>query len=50
MEQHAAFYRQINLEEACREHLQIIAALERGDRDQAAALMRRHLLTSSDLS
>ncbi|MDR3383036.1 MAG: GntR family transcriptional regulator [Cupriavidus basilensis] len=50
LEEHAAFYRQINLIEACQEHLQIIDALALGDREWASALMRRHLVTARDLS
>jgi len=46
LEEHAAFYREIDLVEACREHLQILDALELGDREWAAALMRRHLLSA----
>lgn len=38
------------LEQSCREHLAILDALEKGDRDWAAALMRRHLSQAGGLT
>jgi DNA-binding GntR family transcriptional regulator len=49
-EEHAAFYRQIDVRRACEEHLHILAALESGDSPGAAALMRRHLLAAQKSS
>jgi DNA-binding GntR family transcriptional regulator len=43
-EEYASFVgRSPNVAESCREHLQIIDALEQGDRDWAAALLQHHL-------
>jgi DNA-binding GntR family transcriptional regulator len=49
-EEHAAFYRQIDVRRACEEHLHILAALQSGDTRLAAALMRSHLLTAQESS
>lgn len=40
-------YGQDRVVDSCREHLEILHALERGDQEWAAALMRRHLTVSS---
>jgi DNA-binding GntR family transcriptional regulator len=36
------------LVQSCKEHVAILDAIERGDRDWAAALMRRHLSEGAD--
>lgn len=41
--------RDIDLVDSCRQHLEILDALERGDREWAAALMKRHLSTPDRL-
>jgi DNA-binding GntR family transcriptional regulator len=43
LDEHAAFFKHTRMPESCREHLQIIDAVERGDQEWAAALMRHHL-------
>lgn len=50
LEEHAAFYRDARFIASSREHLQIIAALQAGDRDWAAQLLRQHLKTSLQVS
>jgi len=35
---------------SCREHLEILARLEAGEREIAAALLRRHLEVARDIS
>lgn len=49
-EEHVAFYRYDYIVEATREHLEIIHAIEEGDREWAASLMRRHLQAALRLS
>ncbi|WP_442593473.1 GntR family transcriptional regulator [Parapusillimonas sp. JC17] len=46
LEEHDAFYRHDHVMEASREHLEILDAIESNDRQWAAALMRRHLLSA----
>ncbi len=43
LEECAASFRHPQIPESCREHLRIIEALEGGDRDWAAAILRHHL-------
>lgn len=50
LEEHAAFFRLDRQQDSCREHLQIIEALEKNDPEWAAAMMRRHLSTARDMS
>jgi len=50
LEEHAAFYRDARFVNSSNEHLQIIEALEAGDQEWAAQLMRRHLKTSLQAS
>ncbi len=50
LEEHAAFYRDARFVNSSSEHLQIIEALEAGDQEWAAQLMRRHLKTSLQAS
>ncbi|CAB3675203.1 GntR family transcriptional regulator [Achromobacter pestifer] len=46
LEEHAAFYRDARFVNSSSEHLRIIEALEAGDQERAAQLMRHHLTTS----
>ncbi|MBB1629041.1 GntR family transcriptional regulator [Achromobacter sp. UMC71] len=50
LEEHAAFHRDARYIGSTREHLQIIDALEAGDQERAAQLMRRHLQASLQAS
>ncbi|NMK47715.1 GntR family transcriptional regulator [Achromobacter sp. Bel] len=50
LEEHAAFYRDARFVNSSSEHLQIIEALESGDQEWAAQLMRRHLKASLQAS
>ena len=50
LEEHAAFYRDARFVNSSSEHLQIIDALESGDQEWAAQLMRRHLKASLQAS
>jgi DNA-binding GntR family transcriptional regulator len=50
LEEHAAFYREARFLQSGSEHLEIIAAVESGDREWAAQLMRHHLKTSLQAS
>ena len=50
LEEDADFFRHPRLRESCGEHLDILAAIEVGDVEWAAALMRRHLTVARNLS
>ncbi len=50
LEEHAAFYRAARYADSSAEHLRIIEALEAGDNDWAAQLMRQHLKASLQAS
>ncbi|RJG20890.1 GntR family transcriptional regulator [Massilia cavernae] len=43
LDETAAFYRILRVQESCAEHLEIIHAIEEDDRELASALMRHHL-------
>ncbi|MBB1592442.1 GntR family transcriptional regulator [Achromobacter sp. UMC46] len=50
LEEHAAFYRDARFVNSTNEHLQIIGAVESGDQEWAAQLMRHHLKASLQAS
>ena len=50
LEEHAAFHRDARFVDSSHEHLRIIDALEAGDQERAAQLMRRHLQASLQAS
>ncbi|OZI39286.1 GntR family transcriptional regulator [Bordetella genomosp. 1] len=50
LEEHRAYYHAARSVDSSREHLQILAAIESGDQEWAAQLMRQHLKTSLQLS
>ncbi|ANY16134.1 GntR family transcriptional regulator [Bordetella pseudohinzii] len=50
LEEHAAFYRAARYADSSAEHLRIIEALEAGDNEWAAQLMRQHLKASLQAS
>jgi DNA-binding GntR family transcriptional regulator len=50
LEEHADFFRHLRIRESCQEHLGIIGAIDAGDLEWAAALMRRHLAVARDVS
>jgi len=50
LEEHAAFHRDARYVGSTQEHLQIIDALQAGDQERAAQLMRRHLQASLQAS
>lgn len=43
LDETAAYYRTVRVQGSCTEHLDIMAAIEKDDRELAAALMRHHL-------
>ena len=47
LDEHAEFFKHTRMPESCREHLQIIDAIEVGDREWAVALLRHHLTVAS---
>jgi len=50
LDEHAQIFRHRRMPESCREHLQIMDAIESGDQEWAAALMRHHLTVARNLS
>jgi DNA-binding GntR family transcriptional regulator len=49
LDEHIAFYRVPRQIDSCKEHLQIIEALENGNTEWASALMRHHLTVARDI-
>ncbi len=47
LDEHAEFFKHTRMPESCREHLQIMDAIESGDQAWAAALLQHHLSVAS---
>lgn len=47
LDERAEFFKHTRMPESCREHLEIMDAIEGGDREWAAALLRHHLSVAS---
>jgi DNA-binding GntR family transcriptional regulator len=47
LDEHAEFFKHTRMPQSCREHVEILDAIEQGDQQWAAALLRHHLSVAS---